>query len=231
MTSTTPRLISDMRGVRYGEVLAVYLRDDGLEAEVFGTQMLNDCPQELWETLDPTTIAKEMGAVMVKLNGPRHWTLDGLGQKVAVVEPVLRDFNGLTMRRIATVALGDNPAVQPTSSATSTEAPCFFFDAGKPVYELVNPDGLVYVMQAYCIGVDPTIDEGEPRRARRATRAARRLVLPSTDPRRGAGRRHDGHGRDGAAGRAREHVHLADVVRGEVRWPGAGVSRAASRSP
>jgi hypothetical protein len=106
----TPRLISNMRGVRYGEVLAVYARDGGLEAEVYGTQMLNDCPQELWETLDPAAIAEEMGAVAVKLNGPRHWMLDGLGTKVAVVHPVLRDFNGLTMRRIARVDLGDDPA-------------------------------------------------------------------------------------------------------------------------
>ena len=75
-----------MRGVRYGEVLAVFARDTGLHAEVFGTQMLNDCPQALWDTLDAVTLAAEMGAVMVKLNGPRYWTIDGLGQKVAVVE-------------------------------------------------------------------------------------------------------------------------------------------------
>jgi len=37
----------------------------------------------------------------------------------------------------------------------------FFFDAGKPVHELVNPDGLAYVMQACCIGVDPTLTEGD----------------------------------------------------------------------
>jgi hypothetical protein len=42
------RLIDDMRGVRYGEVLPVFLREDGLHAEVYGTQMLNDCPQHLW---------------------------------------------------------------------------------------------------------------------------------------------------------------------------------------
>jgi len=35
----------------------------------------------------------------------------------------------------------------------------FFFDAGRPVYELVNPDGLAYVMQALCVGVDPSMDE------------------------------------------------------------------------
>lgn len=160
MTSeATPRLISDMRGVRYGEVLAVYLRESGLEAEVYGTQMLNDCPQELWETLDAGVIAQEMEALAVKLNGPRHWMLDGLGAKVAVVEPVLRDFNGLTMRRIATLALGDDPSVRPYVERFVNRGAVFFFDAGKPVYELVNPEGLTYVMQAYCIGVDPTLTE------------------------------------------------------------------------
>jgi hypothetical protein len=144
-----------MRGVRYGEVLAVYARDGRLEAEVFGTQMLNDCPQELWDKLDATALAEELGAVAVKLNGPRYWTLDGFGQKVAVVEPVLRDFEELTMRRIAVVDLGDNPAVQPYVERHVNRGPAFFFDAGKPVYELVNPDGVVYVMQAYCVGVDP----------------------------------------------------------------------------
>jgi len=157
MTDGPARLFSDLRGVRYGEVLAVYLRDAGLEAEVYGTQMLNDCPPELWETLDAATIAQEMGALVVKLNGPRHWMLDGIGQKVAVVDPVLRDFNGLTMRRIATVALGDDPAPQPYVERYVNRGAVFIFDAGAPVHELVDPDGVAYVMQAYCVGVDPTL--------------------------------------------------------------------------
>ncbi len=160
MTSDiAPRLISDMCGVRYGEVLAAYLRDDGLQADVYGTQMLDDCPQELWQTLDAAVIAAEMGAVMVKLNGPRYWMLDGLGQKVAVVDPVFRDFNGIQMRRIATVDLGANPSTQPYAERHVNRGAVFFFDAGKPVFELVNPDGLAYVMQAYCIGVDPTLTQ------------------------------------------------------------------------
>lgn len=155
----TPRLISDMRGVRYGEVLAAYARDGRFEAEVYGTQMLNDCPQELWETLDAAAIAEDLGAVVVKLNGPRHWMLDGLGQKVAVVDPVFRDFNGLTMRRIAVVDLGDDPSTQPYVERYVNRGAVFFFDAGSPVHELVNADGLAYVMQAYCIGVDPTLTQ------------------------------------------------------------------------
>ncbi len=157
--SASQRLVSDMRGVRYGEVIAVFLRDSGFEAEVYGTQMLNDCPEELWRTLDADAIAAELGAVAVKLNGPRHWMIDGLGQKVAPAEPVIRDFNGLTMRRIALIDLGGVPSTSPYTEVHVNRGAVFFFDAGSPVYELVDPDGLAYVLQAYCIGVDPTLTQ------------------------------------------------------------------------
>ena len=160
MTNGAPqRLIDNMRGVRYGEVLAVYLRDTGLEAEVYGTQMLNDCPQELWETLDADAIAKDMGAVFVKLNGPRYWLLDGLGSKVAVVDPVFKDFNGIHMRRIATIPLGADFAAGPYVARNVNRGAVFFFDAGKTVYELVDPEGQAFVMQARCVGVDSSITE------------------------------------------------------------------------
>lgn len=149
-----------MRGVRYGEVLAVFMRDDVLEAEVYGTQMLNDCPQALWDGLDPTAIAAEMGAMFVKLNGPRYWAIDGLGRKVATVEPIMRDFNGITMRRIATVEIGpDAGGIGPYTERHVNRGATFFFEAGKPVYELVNPSGLAYMLQAWCVGVDPSLTE------------------------------------------------------------------------
>jgi len=160
MAKTAPqRLIDHMRGVRYGEVLAMFLRDTGLEAEVYGTQMLNDCPQELWETLDADAIAKDMGAVFVKLNGPRYWLLDGLGSKVAVVDPVFKDFNGIQMRRIATIPIGADFATGPYTIRNVNRGAVFFFDAGKTVHELVDPEGQAFVMQARCVGVDASITE------------------------------------------------------------------------
>ena len=160
MTDTAPqRLIDRMRGVRYGEVLAMFLRDSGLEAEVYGTQMLNDCPQELWDTLNADEIAKDMGAVFAKLNGPRYWVLDGLGSKVAVIEPVFKDFNGIQMRRIATIPIGADFAAGPYVLRNVNRGAVFFFDAGKTVYELVNPDGRALVMQARCVGVDSNMTE------------------------------------------------------------------------
>jgi hypothetical protein len=158
-TDTPERLVSDLRGVRYGEVLAVFAVDGAFRAEVYGTQMLNDCPQELWDGLDAGVIAREMGAVTVKLNGPRYWMLDGLGTKVAVVDPVFREFNGITMRRIATVDLGDDLSAGPYVERHVNRGAVFFFDAGKPVYELVRPDGVAYVLQARCVGVDPGMSE------------------------------------------------------------------------
>jgi len=158
MTSDKPeRLVLNMRNVRYGEVLGVFARDGRFEAEVFGTQLINDCPQELWETLDATEIAAEMGAIGVKLNGPRYWTLDAFGQKVAVGEPVLRDFNGITMRRIATVDLGEIPKLGPYNETKVNRGVIFFWDEGQTVHELINPEGHAYVMQALCTGVDPTM--------------------------------------------------------------------------
>lgn len=158
-SKASERLIDHMRGVRYGEVLPIFQRDDGLHAEVYGTQLLNDCPQELWEKLDPTAIAAELGAMFVKMNGPRHWVLDGFGTKVAPMEPVLREFGGIQFRRIATLPLGDKLGSGPYSEVSVNRGAVFFWDAGKPVFELVNPSGKNYVMQALCKGVDPSMSE------------------------------------------------------------------------
>ena len=158
-TRDTTRLIDDVRGVRYGEVIAVFARHGHFEAEVFGTQFLNDCPQDLWDGLDASAIATELGALAVRLNGPRHWVIDGIGQKVDILEPVRREFNGLLMRRLALIDLGDDPSTSPYTDKHVHRGVVFFFDSGKAVYELVSPDGCAYVMQAYCLAVDPTTDE------------------------------------------------------------------------
>ena len=148
-----------MRGVRYGEVLGIFARNDELVGEVYGTQMINDCPQELWEKLDATEIAKDLGSLFVKLNGPRYWVLDGLGSKTVTVDPEMREFGGIMMRRIATIPLGKEPGGVPYMVRNVNRGSVFFWDAGKTVYELVDPQGRAFVMQAYCVGVDKTLTE------------------------------------------------------------------------
>ena len=160
MTADSPgRTATNQRGTRYGEVLAVLSDGEQFTAHVYGTQLLNDCPRELWGSLDPPSIARELGALHVKLNGPRYWVLDALGSKGTPIEPVLREFNGLRMRRIAVLELGTNPAQVPYTARTVDRRVAMYFDAGSVVYELIDPDGLAYVMQAYCTGVDAALNE------------------------------------------------------------------------
>jgi len=159
MTGDAQRIITNHRGTRYGELFAIFSDGEQFTAHVYGTQLLNDCPQELWESLDPAMIAEDLGALFVKLNGPRYWMLDGLGSKGEPIEPVLHEFNGLQMRRIALLALGSNPAQIPYTVRKVDRQVIMYFDAGTDVYELIDPQGLTYVMQAYCTGVDATLDE------------------------------------------------------------------------
>ena len=45
------------RGGRYCEVLLAFLSADAIEAQVWGTQGLNDCPEADWASVDPPAIA------------------------------------------------------------------------------------------------------------------------------------------------------------------------------
>lgn len=158
-TEKPQKITGNMRNVRYGEVLGVFVRGSDLYAEVWGTQMLHDCPLEWWNSLDPEALKTDIGALGIKMNGPRHWVLDGFGNKTAHIEPVIRDFNGLPMRRIATVEFtpGEKAATSPYEIRRVNRGAVFFWDAGTEVYELVRPDGEAYVMQALCTAVDPTL--------------------------------------------------------------------------
>ncbi len=173
MNADAQRIVTNHRGTRYGELFAIFSDGEQFTAHVYGTQLLNDCPPELWETLDPATIAEELGALLVKLNGPRYWMLDGLGSKGEPIAPVLREFNGLLMRRIALLALGSNPAQVPYTVREVDRRVIMYFDVGSDVYELINPQGIAFVMQAYCTGVDSTLDE------KSLPDLAERLALPT----------------------------------------------------
>lgn len=149
------RFLDGLRGQRYGEVLLVY---DSLpvHVEVYNSFSLNDCPDELWQRLDPVMIAREYGASLAILNGPRYWMIDAVA-KINVTEAIVRDFGGIEMRRVATIET-DGPLVPRYYSERRVQRGAeFFFDAGRDIFELVSDDGRRYVLQAYCVSVDASI--------------------------------------------------------------------------
>lgn len=143
-----------MRGERYGEVL---LGKGGLlipsEFDVYNTIGLNDCPQELWEKLDADKIKKENGVKAVILNGPRYWAIDGLTNS-KLVSTVQKNFGGIEMRQAGTIELGLRDKLslgKPYAVHKVARTTVWVFKSGRPVYQLISPDGDVYFMQSYSV--------------------------------------------------------------------------------
>jgi haloalkane dehalogenase len=164
--TTTSRftLREQMHGARYGEVLLVTGRLNRIEATVYNTLGLNDCRDDLWQTLDTDAIKKAYRARAVILNGPRYFLMD----KVSIADPgeEIFDFGGLRMRRLATVPLKLTSLLgglrrQPYSEQPVRRTTVYVWDQGREVYELVAPDGTTYVMQSYSLQVDPTLTEAD----------------------------------------------------------------------
>ncbi len=145
----------DLFGRRYGEVLLVSIAESGPEAVVYNTYPLNECPAALWYSLDAAAIATEHGAVAALLNGPRYWLMSSI-EKHATGPRETATFGGLEMIKQATVQLSSmNPA--PYSVNRVARSTVFNFDIGRPVFELVDPDGRRWVMQTWSQTVDKTL--------------------------------------------------------------------------
>ncbi len=149
----------DVFGKRYGEVLLVHIGEEGPEATVYNSFPLNDCPAQLWDALDADRIARQNDVVAALLNGPRYWLMSSI-EKDASGPQEIKSFGGIDMIRQATVKLSSmNPA--PYSLNCVDRRTVFTFDAGRPVFELIDADGQRWVMQTFSQIVDAnlTIDD------------------------------------------------------------------------
>ena len=163
-TASRFKLREQMHGARYGEVLLVAGRLNRIEATVYNTLGLNECPDDLWRALDPAAIKKAYRARAVILNGPRYFLMD----KAAIADPgkEVFDFGGLQMRRLATVPLPLSALLgglrrRPYTEQAVRRTTVYVYDQGRDVYELVAPDGTTYVMQSYSLAVEPTLTEAD----------------------------------------------------------------------
>ena len=126
------------------------------ELIVYNTVGLNDCPQSLWSRITAAKVKAEARAHFVRLNGPRHWTIDAfVGSEL--LNPAVRTFEGLAMREAGVLHLGfrdflsQRPYAEQMVARKTTEV----FKAGLPVFQLLDSDGEVFFMQSYSLQVDP----------------------------------------------------------------------------
>lgn len=172
-TDTPADRARGLRGLRYGEVLMVNTVDDRLIVTVYNTFPLNDCPHDAWTALDPPALAAERGAMAAVLNGPRYWLMDFIDVNYGDAGEI-ESFGGLEMYRRATIDITERGLAGGPYSAVQVDRKALFgFDAGSTVYELVDPAGQAYVMQAWSQQVEPGLVEGD------LAGLAGRLALPT----------------------------------------------------
>jgi len=153
--------VGGLRGERYCEVLLARVIDARLNAEVWNTYGLNDCPPDAWEALDAAVIKSEREVIAALLNGPRYWLMDAIEKKPSGVRQETT-FGTLDMFLAATVDLGPIPPnLAPYTERHVARESVFEFSEGSEIYELVAADGRIFVMQSYSQQADGELSEAE----------------------------------------------------------------------
>jgi hypothetical protein len=153
--------VEGLRGKRYCEVLLARVVDGRLNADVWNTYGLNDCPDDAWKALDPAAIKTERGVLAALLNGPRYWLMDAIEKKPSG-ERQVTTFGTIEMFLAATVDLGPIPPnMAPYAEHRVARETVFEFSAGAQVYELTDAAGNDYIMQAYSQQKAPTLSEAD----------------------------------------------------------------------
>lgn len=153
----------DVRNTRYCEILLGTLSGaTDVNIKVYSTEGLNDCPESAWSQVNATQIMSQTGVDLVILNGPRYWTIDSFGDSM-LLNTTPMTIGGIEMRQAGAISttLGDAPSMEaPYTIHTIMRNSEFIWEAGKPVYQLVDPQGNVYTMQSYSLQKEPqqTID-------------------------------------------------------------------------
>lgn len=150
----------NLRNNRYCEILYGSRKFYYLEVKVFSTEGINDCPDILWSGVRSDEILKNENASFVLLNGPRFWTMDQI-KALSLKGPEVQ-FNNLGMRQRATLRI--SPLNQMFQSHFYSERVIdritqFVYHAGSNIYELISPQGEIYVMQSYTQMVKKNLSE------------------------------------------------------------------------
>lgn len=131
---------------------------EGLLVEAYNTIGCSACPSAAWEALDTEVLAAESSALFARLNGPRHWVLDGISSST-ITNRCDVAFGDLDMSLVATIpiALDDldllSGGLAYTANPVERET-VWHYDAGRRVYTLEDPSGRCFIMQSYSQKVD-----------------------------------------------------------------------------
>jgi hypothetical protein len=140
-----------VRGERYCEIMIVRRKDGKNVAEVWSTQGISVCPDNCEATFDDGDIKSETKAERVVINGPKIW----LPNSPAPTPPAnaRRHFGGIEVGLVVTLEVKRGEG-DPFKERTVPRKTTNTFKSGEEVYELIAPDGEVYVMQSMSLSED-----------------------------------------------------------------------------
>ncbi len=147
--SIAPSVAQQINGLR-GQQFCEVIISKGRLFEIYSTIHSNNCPQAQWNKLDENLIKKEFNSSFVVLNGPRQLMMDGAKNQLFIDEDA-RKFQGLAMRKSGVLHLSIRETLygaQPYHEHHVNQHTIWVFASGKKIYEIIDPDGNVYVMHS-----------------------------------------------------------------------------------
>ena len=162
-----------IRGDRYCEIV---FTESITTYKVYNTFGLNDCPAAIWNNINVNQVKKDAGSSFVHLNGPRYWVIDGYKHS-SLINATPKTLGGLAMRETGILHLSAYDLLRAKSGSHYQQwkverHSTWIYEAGKPIYELIDPEGNVYVMQSYSTQKYPQTKES-------LTSLVSRLTLPT----------------------------------------------------
>jgi hypothetical protein len=147
--------IEGVRNARYCEIIPIARSGLHLVATVYNTLGLNDCPAAVWDKITEAEMKKRFGAIRVMLNGPRRFVMDKIVAAGGTAAGETIEAGGLKLTERASIDLSIfGLRTEPYQERTIDRDTRYVFEAGKPVFLLVSPDGARYAMQAYAQMID-----------------------------------------------------------------------------
>ncbi|AKB37135.1 hypothetical protein MSSAC_2545 [Methanosarcina siciliae C2J] len=148
----------NLRGLRYCEV---FLMCGDAGSGFYNTMGLNNeedprdtCPDSIMANFSTEAVKELYNVPGVALNPPRYFVLDAGNIPVA---PTVRDFDGLKAQWMGTVQAGAAFGKEPYMPTKVDRKSEIFFEKGKPVFILDDPDGTPWVMKSYTDFVDKNL--------------------------------------------------------------------------
>lgn len=166
-SSNTNQQPTELRDYPYCEVIPGEINGNTLTQHVFNTLPYGPCLSNQFATvteqniIDAYNAAYSGHATVAEINGPRAWVLDTITSTGGVtssgesltVNGIKFGLTGMLTFSVGAPAVGSDPYVPYTVNRNTI----YLFRAGGLVYELTDPSGNVYVMQAYSKQIDPSL--------------------------------------------------------------------------